>query len=122
MLKSLWISLSLVVWLLSCTLFVAALASWATAGEPVSVASWRPSAAVTSPAEVVDLGVWRPSSPVAIASGPPVSLASWRPPKREVAAAPASSPPAALVTQQPLGYWQQQCGRRGCRLLWVPLQ
>lgn len=124
MLKACWVWMTAIVWLVTCAMFVAALATWATAGEPVSVASWRPAGVATAPGPddlraPVSLQTWRPAAAV---TGPPVSLASWRPQKREMAAAPVSGPPAALVMQQPQGYWQQQCTRRGCRLLWVPLR
>lgn len=113
MLKSLWVGLTVVVWLVTCLAFVAALASWATAAEPVSVASWRPApAAGTQP---VTLDSWRPVQPVMGQAA--VSLASWRPPKREVTAAPAPPPPLVAAT----GYWQTQCTKKGCRLIWVSL-
>ncbi|MDP3137010.1 MAG: hypothetical protein Q8N17_11855 [Burkholderiaceae bacterium] len=128
MLKSLWVGLSVVVWLVMCVAFAAALATWATAAEPVSVASWRP-----APVALPDIGVptlqplsvpafsavsWRPNNPV-IAPAPPVSLASWRPAQREVTTAPSTPPPAVVAAT---GYWQTQCTKKGCRLVWVSLR
>ncbi len=97
MLKSLWVGLSLVVWLVMCVAFAAALATWATAAEPVSVASWRPSGVIdVSPGPddlraPVSLQTWRPAAAV---TGPPVSLSSWRPASHDVSPLTIPKPPA----------------------------
>ncbi|HTN03320.1 MAG TPA: hypothetical protein VL132_15635 [Planctomycetaceae bacterium] len=112
MLKSLWVGLTVVVWLVTCLAFVAALASWATAAEPVSVASWRPAGVVSQdvgfptlqPLSMPQFSAlsWRPNNP--ITSAPlTVSLSSWRPAARDV------SPPPLTVPKPPAGPFASYC-------------